>query len=156
MADLRAFALAFNRHDIEPARPVFDTVLEEISFGRPAEGLLLPRRDGVFRRPIGAIPPQLHFDEHELTGIVRDEVDLPPAVAVIALQNAEAVLFKKGRRDPFSRAPPFLPAAGVHAMNVRKSPLPRKASGTTAGGSRTVRTGGSPPDARVSRTLCGG
>ena len=88
--------------------------VEEVVFGEGADGSLFMWGDGLERVSEAGSPAQLHLDEYERGAFSHDEIDLPVAGAVVALNQGVAArgevtqrqVLPPGAGGPLLQAPP--------------------------------------------------
>ncbi len=64
--------------------------LGQVLLGREADGVLFSGRYGLQGGAVGGAAAKLHLDDHECVFVARDQVELPAAGAVVALDDLVA------------------------------------------------------------------
>jgi hypothetical protein len=99
-------------HHIEAHRVEVRLLLGQEAFGEAPNYGLLARGDGVERVSIARSAAQLHLDEHEGVCVAQDQVQLPEARAVVALDELVALLRQVTQREVFAPGASGLSAQG--------------------------------------------
>lgn len=89
-------------HHIEAHRVEVRLLLGQEAFGEAPYYGLLARGDGVERVSVARSAAQLHLDEHERVCVAKDQVQLPEARAVVALDELVAFLRQVTQREVFT------------------------------------------------------
>jgi hypothetical protein len=99
-------------HHVETHRVEGWLLLGQEAFGEAPYYSLLARGDGVERVSIARSAAQLHLDEHEGFSVAHDQVQLPEARTVVALDEFVASLRQVTQREVFAPGAGGLSAQG--------------------------------------------
>jgi hypothetical protein len=99
-------------HHVETHRVEGRLLLGQEAFGEAPYYRLLARGDGVERVSIARSAAQLHLDENEDVCVAQDQVQLPEARTVVALDELVASLRQVTQREVFAPGAGGLSAQG--------------------------------------------
>lgn len=102
MDDPRRVLLEEYADHVEAQRVEAWAPIEEVSLGQGADGGLFAGGDGFERMPEAYSPAQFHFDEDEGVSVAQDQVQLPVAGAIVALDELVALARQVAQRELFA------------------------------------------------------